>query len=105
MVILPFICKVFWWMGFFPELDFFYVCSIFMILTLYFYFMRYRQIEWFSLGREAIMERLADAVMVVNFERVIINVNSTFFQFFPVFPIAKAGPPWRISSIILNSVL
>ncbi|MDR2303472.1 MAG: response regulator [Treponema sp.] len=86
MVILPFVCKLLWWLGFFPEIDFFYICSTFMILVLYFYIMRYRQIEWFSLGRDAIMERLGDAVMVVNSERVIINVNSIFFHFFPGFP-------------------
>jgi signal transduction histidine kinase/HPt (histidine-containing phosphotransfer) domain-containing protein/ActR/RegA family two-component response regulator len=85
IVILPIICKIFWWMGFFPEIDFFYIASTFVILVMYWYIMRYRQIEWFSLGREAVMERLADAVMIVNAERMIINVNSIFFHFFPGF--------------------
>jgi signal transduction histidine kinase/HPt (histidine-containing phosphotransfer) domain-containing protein/ActR/RegA family two-component response regulator len=85
LVLLPFTGKVFWWLGFLPGFDLFYICSTIMIFLLYFYIMRYRQIEWFNLGRESIMERLADAIIIVNASRVILNVNSIFFQFFPGF--------------------
>jgi signal transduction histidine kinase/DNA-binding NarL/FixJ family response regulator/HPt (histidine-containing phosphotransfer) domain-containing protein len=85
LIILPLLSKFLWWLGVFPEIEFFYICTTFMLFSLYWYIMRYRQIEWFNLGREAIMERLSDAVMIVNAAQVILNVNSIFFQFFPGF--------------------
>jgi signal transduction histidine kinase/CheY-like chemotaxis protein len=85
LILLPLISKVVWWLGILPEIDFFYICSSLMLFSLYWYIMRYRQVEWFNLGREAIMERLSDAVMIVNAAQVILNINSIFFQFFPGF--------------------
>jgi signal transduction histidine kinase/DNA-binding NarL/FixJ family response regulator len=84
-VLLPIFCKILWWLGFFPEFDFFYVAIICMLVVLYLYLMRCRQLEWANLGREAILEHLTDAVMVVNADRHIINTNSIFFRFFPGF--------------------
>ncbi|MDR0760786.1 MAG: hypothetical protein LBF74_11890, partial [Treponema sp.] len=89
IVLLPIICKILWWMGFFPEFDFFYAAITFMLIVLYWYFMRFSQLEWVHLGQDAIIEHLTDAVMTVNAGRLIINVNAAFFHFFPNFSCTK----------------
>ncbi|MDR2247935.1 MAG: response regulator [Treponema sp.] len=88
-VLLPILCKILWWMGFFPEFDFFYVAITCMIIVLYWYLMRFSQLEWVHLGQDAIIEHLTDAVMTVNAGQQIINANAAFFHFFPDFSCTK----------------
>jgi hypothetical protein len=84
-IFLPMFVKVLWWKGFFPEIDLFFIAVPITMAGLYWYVKRYRQPEWHSLGWEASMDRLHEAVMIVNTDKEIINVNPVFFNFFPSF--------------------
>jgi signal transduction histidine kinase/CheY-like chemotaxis protein len=82
---LPIYSNVLRWADFFPEMDFFSVACTASIGILYWYVRRYRQPEWSGLGWEAVIEKINEAVMIVNSDKEIINVNPAFFEFFPSF--------------------
>jgi signal transduction histidine kinase/CheY-like chemotaxis protein len=83
--LLPLMMKLLWRHGFFPVYDFFNLaCTAFLFVN-YIYIMRYGQLEWRSLGWDAIAGRLTDAVIVVNDRQEIIMVNPAFKSFFPGF--------------------
>ncbi|MDR1908689.1 MAG: response regulator [Spirochaetaceae bacterium] len=81
--LLPLVSRALWWAGIFRYFDPLVTSSSFALAAVYIYIMRYRELEWRSLGWEAIADRLGDAVMVVNDRRKIIMVNAAFEKFFP----------------------
>jgi signal transduction histidine kinase/DNA-binding response OmpR family regulator len=84
-IFFPIFIKALWWKGFLPEIDSFFIASPFSMAGLYWYVKRYRQPEWHSLGWEASIDKLHEAVMIVNADKEIININPVFFNFFPSF--------------------
>jgi signal transduction histidine kinase/DNA-binding response OmpR family regulator len=82
---LPAVSRIFLWTGIFPEIDTFYVASTVSITLLYWYVKGYRQPEWYNLGWDAVIKKFNEAVLVVNADMEIVNVNPVFFQFFPAF--------------------
>jgi signal transduction histidine kinase/FixJ family two-component response regulator/HPt (histidine-containing phosphotransfer) domain-containing protein len=89
ILILPLLGKLLWFYGFPFSIDLFYPTQVISLLALYWYTMRHQEVEWRSLGWEAIIGKLADAVVVFDSKRRIINVNPAFRAFFPSFPLAE----------------
>jgi signal transduction histidine kinase/FixJ family two-component response regulator/HPt (histidine-containing phosphotransfer) domain-containing protein len=85
-LIFPLVSKISWWLGLFLELDLFFVACTISIAGLFLYIKRYHQAEWYTLDSEAILEKLDEAVMVVNTDREVVHVNPAFFGFFIDFP-------------------
>ncbi|GHU84387.1 hypothetical protein FACS189473_1610 [Spirochaetia bacterium] len=85
IILIPVISRVIWLMGLVKGIDLFsFGCTVSVVL-LYWYTMRYRELEWRSLGWEAIAGKLTDAVIVVNERQRIVNSNPAFHKYFPDF--------------------
>jgi signal transduction histidine kinase/FixJ family two-component response regulator/HPt (histidine-containing phosphotransfer) domain-containing protein len=112
-MILPFCSKVLWWINILRELDLFYIASTLLLLFIYLYIMRYRQLEWRILGWDTVMGKLTDAVLVINADKQIVNINHSFQEFFPGFTYNDTSTFWdllrfmkrRISSTIPQNLL
>jgi signal transduction histidine kinase/ActR/RegA family two-component response regulator len=82
---LPVLSKLFWWQGSFRIFDFFDLVTTVFLYLIYIYIIRYQQMEWRSLGWEAIAGRLTDAVIVADNRQRIIMINPAFKNYFPGF--------------------
>ncbi|GHV91341.1 hypothetical protein AGMMS50268_18440 [Spirochaetia bacterium] len=82
---LPVAAKLFSWKGIFPELELFNTAALFLLIVQYWYIMRYQEVEWRSLGWNAIVGKLTDAVIVINEHQIIINTNPIFSVLFSGF--------------------
>ncbi|MDR2784908.1 MAG: response regulator [Treponema sp.] len=86
ILILPALSKLIWFFHLpFIQFELFYPVRAVSLVLLYWYTMRYQEVEWRNLGWEAIVGKLTDAVVVFNSKRRIINVNAAFRAFFPSF--------------------
>jgi signal transduction histidine kinase/HPt (histidine-containing phosphotransfer) domain-containing protein/FixJ family two-component response regulator len=86
ILILPAASKLIWFLHLpFVQFELFYPVRAVSLVLLYWYTMRYQEVEWRNLGWEAIVGKLTDAVAVFDSRRRIINVNSSFRAFFPSF--------------------
>ncbi|MDR2305281.1 MAG: hypothetical protein LBE10_11945, partial [Treponema sp.] len=86
ILILPAASKLIWFFHLpFVQCELFYPVRAVSRVLLYWYTMRYQEVEWRNLGWEAIVGKLTDAVVVFDSRRRIINVNSSFRAFFPSF--------------------
>jgi signal transduction histidine kinase/CheY-like chemotaxis protein len=85
IMLLPLVTKFNWFIEGPVYIDFFYIARTASLVLLYWYTMRYRELEWRSLSYEAIVGRFTDAVVVLNEKDTIINVNPIFHSFFPAF--------------------
>jgi signal transduction histidine kinase/CheY-like chemotaxis protein len=65
--------------------DFFFASWTPALAVVYWYIMRYRREEWRALNWNTIMETMPDAVLVINSDKLIVDINSTFYKFFPGF--------------------
>jgi signal transduction histidine kinase/FixJ family two-component response regulator/HPt (histidine-containing phosphotransfer) domain-containing protein len=86
ILILPPLSKLIWFLNPpFVQFELFYpVCAVSLVM-LYWYTMRYQELEWRNLGWEAVIGKLTGAVAVFDSKRRIINANSAFRAFFPSF--------------------
>jgi signal transduction histidine kinase/CheY-like chemotaxis protein len=85
VLVLPLASKLFYWNGILQELDLFYITCTLMLTVLYWYIMHFRQLEWRTLRWDTIMNKMTDAVLVINADKQIVNINTTFFEFFSTF--------------------
>jgi signal transduction histidine kinase/FixJ family two-component response regulator/HPt (histidine-containing phosphotransfer) domain-containing protein len=86
ILILPVASKLIWFLHLpFVQFELFYPVWAVSLVLLYWYTMRYQEVEWRNLSWEAIVGKLTDAVGVFDSRRRIINVNSSFRAFFPSF--------------------
>jgi signal transduction histidine kinase/CheY-like chemotaxis protein len=85
LLILPFIFKIVQWIGILRKPDFFFAAWTPMPAVVYWYIMRHRQEEWRILNWNTIMEKMPNAVLAINRDKLVININSTFHEFFPGF--------------------
>jgi len=79
VLMIPNIPKAFRWAGFLRELDFFFIACTLVLVIMYWYIMRFRQLEWRSLRWDTIMNKLTDAVLVINADKQIVKTNTTFY--------------------------
>jgi signal transduction histidine kinase/HPt (histidine-containing phosphotransfer) domain-containing protein/FixJ family two-component response regulator len=86
IAILPLAAKFISFAGFANNLDLYPVTRTVSLILLYWYTMRYQDLEWRNLGWEAIVGRLTDAVVVLNANGRIININPAFHSYFSSFP-------------------
>jgi signal transduction histidine kinase/CheY-like chemotaxis protein/HPt (histidine-containing phosphotransfer) domain-containing protein len=86
IAILPLVAKFSSLARFAHNLDFYPVARTASLILLYWYTMRYQDLEWRNLGWEAIVGRLTDAVVVLNANSRIININPAFHSYFSSFP-------------------
>ncbi|GHV45572.1 hypothetical protein AGMMS49546_31680 [Spirochaetia bacterium] len=82
---LPVATKLLSWKGIFPELELFNTAALFLLIVQYWYIMRDQEVEWRSLGWNAIVGKLTDAVIVINEHQIIINTNPIFSVLFSGF--------------------
>ncbi|MDR0710499.1 MAG: response regulator, partial [Spirochaetaceae bacterium] len=55
------------------------------VMIIYIYIVNSRRSEWRSLGWNSVAGKLPDAVIVINEKQKIVNVNSVFHSYFPIF--------------------
>ena len=91
LLILPFILKIIRWAGMLREWDFFFIAWTPALAVMYWYIMRYRQEELRGLNWNIVMEKMPDAVVVINRDKFIVDINSTFHEFFPGFAYDSAS--------------
>jgi signal transduction histidine kinase/CheY-like chemotaxis protein len=83
ILILPFILKIIRWTGIVRGPDFFLGAWTPVLGIVYWYIIRYHQEEWRALNWNAIMGKMPDAVVVINRDKFIIDINPAFHEFFP----------------------
>ncbi|MDR3336853.1 MAG: hypothetical protein LBT16_06580 [Treponema sp.] len=85
LIFLPTTPKILWWMGLFPEFDFSYLSYTVMLVTIYWCVMRTKEAEWRGLGRNVVITNSPNAIITVNKDKFIIDVNRKFREYFPSF--------------------
>ncbi|MDR1128832.1 MAG: response regulator, partial [Treponema sp.] len=85
LLALPFLLMPVRWAGILRELDIFFLAWTPALAVLNFYVIGHRHAEWRSLGWRTIQEKMPSAVLVINRDKLLVDINLTFHEFFPGF--------------------
>jgi signal transduction histidine kinase/CheY-like chemotaxis protein len=85
LLALPFILRPVQWAGVLPELDIFFLAWTPALVVLCWHVLGYRHAEWRALGWHTILQKMPSAVLVINRDNLIVDINLTFHEFFPGF--------------------